>query len=157
MSQELLKSVLRYDPETGNFFWLKRVACCIHVGDVAGSTDGRGYQEIMFGGRSYQSHNLAWLYMTGVWPKLIDHKNRIRNDNRWDNLREASRSVNAQNKSILSKNNSGLLGVNRNRKRFGAQIMIDGKNKYIGTFDTPELAHAAYLKAKRELHPGWIE
>lgn len=128
-------------------------------GKVAGNTNHAGYVRIGLGGaksNSYMAHRLAWLYMTGEWPVAdIDHINGKRSDNRWVNLRSVSRSVNLQNQRVArSNNNTGLLGVTRTRGGFGAQIAAYGEQRWIGTFQTPEAAHAAYIAAKRVLHEG---
>jgi len=93
--------------------------------------------------------------MTGEWPKEeIDHINRIKDDNRWDNLREASRIDQMHNVGRLSTNTSGLKGVSwcRTTKRWQAHIKAAGKNYRLGRFDTPQLAHAAYCEAADRLH-----
>ena len=95
--------------------------------------------------------------MKGEWPKEdIDHKNNIRDDNRWTNLREAKNSINQENLHKPYKNNrSGFLGVSiDNGKYYAAKIQVNKKQYRIGIFHTPELAHAAYVKTKRKLHRG---
>lgn len=151
-----LRELLHYDPSTGVFTWKVRAARRIHVGDVAGSVKGKGYLAIGVGGRLYPAHRLAFLYVRGVWPvNHIDHINGIHDDNKFSNLRDVTRSVNMQNqKKAHACNKLGLLGVRRNGKGFQAQIRLGGRLKCLGTFPTPELAHVAYLKAKREHHPG---
>ena len=93
--------------------------------------------------------------MTGEMPSgEVDHERSIRTDNKWSKLRGAARSENAQNlQRAHADNKVGLLGVSRHREKFTAFIRADGKNKYLGVFDTPELAHAAYLAAKAIHHP----
>ena len=116
-----------------------------------------GYILISVDGRQYQAHRLAFLWMTGRLPsQMIDHINGDGKDNRWTNLREASPRVNVQNqRAARADNGLGLLGVYQNHKRFMARITTHEKrNKYLGTFDTPEQAHEAYLAAKREYHEG---
>ena len=156
LTYERLREVLHYDPETGVFTWLVRTSTRIKVGDVAAAADGRGYIVIGVDGVLYKSHRLAFLWMTGEWPpQFVDHINGVRDDNRWSNLRPATRSENNQNvRRARAGNRTGLLGVCRYRKRFKAQIRVDGRNLCLGTFDTPEQAHEAYLAAKRRLHPG---
>lgn len=107
-------------------------------------------------GKDYLSHRLAWFYMTGAWPEQeIDHINGVRDDNRFANLREADRQINCQNVRKPYKNNrTGLLGVKPSLGKFVARIYVDGKERHLGTFKTPGLAHAAYVAAKRELHKG---
>ena len=158
LTQEYARSVLNYDPETGVFTWRQsgkgrktgRMAGCLHrtLGSV----------QLQVGGKLYYAHRIAWLYMTGSWPKEhIDHIDGNPGNNAWKNLREATNGENMQNQRRCRKDNksSGLLGVTWSKPagRWAAQIQINGARKYLGLHDTPELAHAAYLEAKRELHP----
>lgn len=151
-----LRELLHYDWRTGLFTWLQdQKNGQIRAGSVAGTPSG-GYILIGIEGRRYRAHRLAWFYMKGKWPsEQIDHRNTVRNDNRWRNLREATREVNTQNlRRAKSTNRLGVLGVREYRGRFNAGITVNRKRKHLGTYDTPEMAHAAYLKAKRELHEG---
>jgi hypothetical protein len=86
----------------------------------------------------------------------IDHLNGDRADNKWANLRAASRSTNNQNRRAAHKNNKlGILGVRQvENGRFLARIRVDGQLRRLGTFTSSEQAHAAYLDAKRTLHQG---
>jgi hypothetical protein len=90
-----------------------------------------------------------------VWPSgEIDHKNGVRNDDRFNNLRDVARSGNTQNQRHAHKNNKlGLLGVTRHGKKFSANIQVNGKPRYLGLFSTPEEAYAVYVIEKRKLHP----
>ena len=148
-----LKSLLLYKEDTGQFVWLETRGKAIK-GSVAGTPHICGYVHIGIKKHQYLAHRLAVFYMTGYWPKYdVDHINGIRTDNRWSNLRLASRSQNMQNqKSARSNNKTGFLGVVPNRKRFSAQIRIHGKTKCLGTYDTPHQAFEAYVIAKREMH-----
>lgn len=155
ITQERLKEVLNYNPDTGLFTRLVRTAYCTKVGDIAGTLDGNGYIAIRIDYKQYPAHRLAFLYMTGKWPENdTDHADGVRSNNKWTNLRDATRSQNCENqkKAHINNKSSGLLGAYPNGKGFYAMIQIKGKRKYIGTFETKELAHEAYLNAKRELH-----
>ena len=161
ITQESLKEVLNYNPQTGLFSWSKPRRG-VKRGATPGWLNESGYVIIGLdgrSGRSYRAHRLAWLWMTGDWPiNQIDHINGVRNDNRWGNLRSASREINCQNLREAKSHNlsTGFLGVSptKNKHRFQAKIGVDGRMIYVGTFDTPELAHVAYVEAKRVLHPG---
>lgn len=104
------------------------------------------------------AHRLAWLYMTGEWPKseMVDHENTVRNDNRWSNLRDSTRTVNMENQRQAHKGSqSGLLGVSpRPNGAWVAQIQVSRKKLWLGEFSTPEQASTAYIEAKRRLHAG---
>lgn len=156
LTQAKLKELLRYEPLTGLFTWLVQKSNRVCVGGVAGVINDRGYIQIKIDGSAYKAHRLAWLYMTGAWPQLeIDHKNGIRNDNKWRNLRDVTRFINHQNQRKAQRHNkTGFLGVTQRGKHFPATITVNKKSCSLGTYLTPELAHEAYLKAKRELHEG---
>ncbi|MCI0598744.1 MAG: HNH endonuclease [Beijerinckiaceae bacterium] len=151
ITTERLREVLAYDPDTGVFTW--RVARGRQsAGPEAGSLDGRGYRQIRIDGRRYQAHRLAWLYMAGAWPKdEIDHVNMDCADNRFENLREATRSQNQANIRAQSNNTSGFKGVcwHKRDRRWEAKIMVCGRKKHLGYFDTPKAAHAAYVAAAK--------
>ncbi len=155
LTAERLREVLDYFPETGVFRW-KIARPGIAVGAVAGRVNGQGYRQICIDGRRYQAHRFTWLYVHDRWPMAeIDHINGIRDDNRLTNLREASRSDNTQNLRRAQCNNKvGLLGVTKSLGKFQAQIKVGGKKLYLGTFETAELAYAAYVAAKRQFHPA---
>ncbi len=155
-----LREILDYDPKTGIFKW-KQSGPGKRPDRIAGTLESKGYIRIMIDGKLYRAHRLAWLYMTGEWPKEeIDHVHGNRADNRWSELREATPSFNRQNqRETRSDNHSGFLGVRCMKglvrsKPWQAQIMVEGKNKHLGYYSTPEEANEIYLKAKRELHEG---
>jgi hypothetical protein len=153
ISHEELKRVIRYEPDTGRFVWLAKVGHS-KVGSIAGSRHSRGYWQVWIAGQQYMAHRLALFYVYGCWPSHdVDHINGIRDDNRLSNLREVSRGLNMQNQRLARVDSStGLLGVVPNRARFAAQIRTNGKTVCLGTYDTPEEAHAAYVRAKRVHH-----
>lgn len=152
-----VRELLHYDPLTGVF--TRRVATgrhgCHTAGSIVGTLDDGGYLRAGVDGRTYRLHRLAWLYMTGEWPaRDVDHRFRIKTDNRWSELRAASRGENLQNRTTAQSNSRhGVLGVSPNKKGWRARITIAGKDHNLGTFQTPEIAHDAYVKAKRLLHP----
>ena len=155
LKYERLLEVLDYNKNTGHFTW-KETRGGVKRGSIAGAFDSRETITINIDRKKYRAHRLAWLWMTGEWPSAeIDHKNGIKTDNRWGNLRDVRPSVNQQNRRSAQKNNKcGLLGVSLERKKWRATITINRKQKRIGAFATPEEAHAAYLVAKRGLHEG---
>ncbi len=149
----VLKTVLRYNKDTGIFYWLINTNH-IREGDIAGYlTNDTGYIIIGFEKKHYSAHRLAWLYCYGYTPKGIDHINGIRHDNRICNLREASASENNQNISKFKKSNKcKFLGVRKVNNRYRSVLTLNSKKIHIGYFNTPEEAHEAYLEKKRELH-----
>lgn len=157
LTQVRLKELLDYDPDTGLFRWKLYRGRLAKRGDVAGGEGAKGYWRVWVDGKFYSAHRLAFLWMTGEWPEHeVDHINGVRADNRWANLRQSTRSENMHNRlTSIGKKNGTLLGVSKNTHggKFSAVIAVDGKRHRIGSFPTPEAAHAAYLKAKDELHP----
>jgi hypothetical protein len=144
ITAERLKEVLRYEPETGLFYRLVRSGPSM-PGSIAGGKCGNGYVLISIDNKQHYAHRLAWLYITGKMPEnLIDHKNMDKADNRFQNLREATHSQNIANKKSYGK--SGFKGVTwwARDNNWKAQIEVNGKNKHIGYFNTPEEAHEAY-------------
>ncbi len=153
LSADRLREVLRYEPETGKFFWLKGNNQK-KAGDEAGWAETKTrYIRITIFGQRYLAHRLAWLYVTGEWPHdRIDHKNMGRPDNRWENLRQASDSQNSANQKTSKKNMLGIKGVRLHEcGRYTARICVGRKSMYLGLFYTPDDARDAYAKKAREI------
>ena len=106
-------------------------------------------------GKSNYAHRLAWFYTYGTWPTEVDHINGQRTDNRISNLREVVDGSNNQNHKKHSSNTSGFGGVSwsKAKRKWGAQVYIDGHNRFAGYYDTPEQAREDYIKKKIEAHP----
>lgn len=153
LDQQVLKLLLHYDPETGVFEWnIGRRKCNAY--SKAGSLDSKGYLRIMIGGKEYRAHRLAWFWMTGRWPAHeIDHKNRVRSDNRWLNLREATAGEQRQNQRERSDANTGFRGVTylRSKGVWLARIALGGRRQHLGIYSTIIDAVASRLNAERRL------
>lgn len=156
LTLEQVRELLDYDPNTGLLTWRKTRTGTARSGTVAGTPNLHGYVVVRIYKRHYQAHRLAWLLSTGAWPtQMIDHIDGIRTNNRISNLRDVSRTTNLENRHRAQANSrSGLLGVCQYGNSWAANIRVKGKQLYLGRFDTPEAAHAAYLSAKRNLHEG---
>lgn len=155
LTQERLKELMHYDPETGVFTWINKGLRRVAVGSRAGCNRPSGYRYIGFMGFRYAEHRLAVLYVTGEWPEHeVDHANGVRSDNRYSNLRPCTHAENHQNRPMPSHNRTGLQGVtwHKQRSKWRAFIGVAGKHKHIGLFDSKEEAYAAYLSAKSQLH-----
>lgn len=157
MTQNELKQLLHYEPNTGVFTWLVSRGR-VKKGTIAGSKQKYGHLAVKIDGKNYHLHRLAWLYVYGKFPdNMIDHINGIADDNRIDNLRDVNNAVNQHNQKTAHTNSkSGLIGAswNKQNKAWKAQIAHHGKVIYLGFYKSAELAHEAYLKAKRKLHIG---
>lgn len=159
LTADEVRRLLFYDPLTGVFTRKATVACRSGgaIGDIAGcAVPHKGGIQISIHSRIYRAHRLAWLYVHGKWPVgEIDHINGNNLDNRIVNLRDVSRTVNAQNIRRPKKTNKlGILGVKKCRQKWQASVFADGKINHLGSFDSPELAQNAYITAKRKLHKG---
>lgn len=155
LTQQELKSILHYDHNTGIFIWLKSPSRNIKSGSRAGSFDKfNGYHFIRINKIKYGSHRLAFLYMDGFMPDMVDHKNQIKDDNKWLNLRSCTNQQNQYNKSLQKNNKTGFKGVSFCKKnhRYRAQTRLNGVNKTIGYFETAELASEAYIKYNEIIH-----
>ncbi|MDI1360639.1 HNH endonuclease [Methylotenera sp.] len=155
MTQLELKKLLAYDPLTGHFTWLVSNNWSIKVGSNAGFISQEGYVVIKMFGIKYKGHRLAWLYMTGEFPKEdTDHINGVRSDNKFLNLREASREQNLRNTGKYKTNTSGFKGVSlvTKSKKWLAQATFKGQKKFLGLFKTPEEASESYQKFVNSNH-----
>jgi hypothetical protein len=149
-----LRQLVDYNPDTGRFTRKIRTSNRIDLSKPCGAYNSDGYLVTRIDGTKYPNHRLAWLYMTGNWPTLeIDHINGIRDDNRWANLREVTRAGNTQNTHNIRRPDGSYVGVRKVGNVFTAVIFVNKVRIKLGTFDTAEEAHAAYLAAKRLHHP----
>lgn len=153
VTQEVLIALLRYEPDTGLFFWRQTgygrpKDLTIPAGYVR---SGDGYVGITVNYKRQLAHRLAWLYVHGVFPpEDIDHVNLTRTDNRIANLRAATTTQNLANSPGKAKR-AGLKGTRRNRKGWQAVISINGKGVPLGTYPTVEEAHSVYLAEARRV------
>jgi hypothetical protein len=113
LSADKLRTLLRYDPETGFFTWKATRRGCSPSSNAGTVSKDTGYRIIVIDYRQYRAHRLAYLYMTGAWPaEEIDHRNGVRDDNRWVNLRHATVAQNCRNSRLRADNTSGTeMGV----------------------------------------------
>lgn len=154
ISVEELRRILSYDPETGLCHWLVDRGKKVKAGTLAGCKNPLGYYFIGINGRRYLTHRIAWAMMTGAWPvALVDHIDMNPGNNRWDNLRQATKSENMRNRGRQKNNTTGAKGVHRAESgKFVVEVWLDRKKHYIGRFNTMSEAKAAYEKAAAEIH-----
>ncbi len=154
LSQEQLKSIMHYDPDTGLFTWLISPKFGVKVGDEVG-THLEGYRVTRFKGTPYKLHRLAWLYVYGEMPDVfIDHINGIRDDNRIVNIRLATHTQNLRNSGNRKNNTLGFKGVcfDKRSKKYGAYLQVNGKQKWLGTFCTVQEAASTRSEAAKQHH-----
>ena len=167
-SAEVLRQLLRYEPETGKLFWRERGVesfpsprmCktwntrysnteAFTTADRAGYLTGKVFDRFFF------AHRVIWAIQTGCWPvQLVDHINGVTSDNSWANLRAADPSQNCCNARRRVTNKSGVKGVSLHKEtgRWVARVNVKGKVHSLGCFATIDLAAQAYAKACKDLH-----
>jgi hypothetical protein len=148
---EELRQWLDYDPATGVLTWKVRRGRS-KVGQRAGFVDkSNGYRKLCLRGVNVSEHRLIFLLVTGNWPtRDIDHINNDKEDNRWVNLREATKSQNVMNVPKRADNSSGFKGVIANGSKWRAFVKVEGRLTWLGSFDTFEEAVAERVKAAEE-------
>jgi hypothetical protein len=149
ITHEELINLINYDPLSGIMTW-KVERYKAPKGEECGWLTDQGYRSVKVLSKTYLVHRLAWFYMTSNWPKeLIDHKNGNRTDNRFENLREATRQQNGRNGRRHKDNKCGYKGVRWHKaaQKWVAQIGVEGKRLHIGSFDKIEDAVDAYRKS----------
>lgn len=152
-----LERTISYNPETGEWHWIK---CTTHNsnmnGEIAGNVRSDGYRKIRIGGTAYYSGRLAWLWMTGKWPKEeIDHIDRDPSNDKWDNLREATSSDNKCNQRMRSTNTSGFRGISWNKKL--CKWVAYASTSQLGAFDNLEAAIAVRDRAAAQIQGAFAQ
>jgi hypothetical protein len=136
-----LRRYLAYDPASGLLRWISKPARGTNAGAIAGRIGVDGYAVVGFKKKTYKAHRLAWFLMTGEWPETIDHIDGDKANNRLSNLRPATYSQNQANKDVR-----GAHFCKRNG-RWQAAVKIMGRSVWLGYFDNPQSAQAAYTEA----------
>ena len=178
-SADFLRQIFDYNPETGELRWKPKTPDMFNDGGwwkyrpeeqckrwnarrgnkIATRNEQQGYATVFVSGRLMKAHRVIWCMMTGEFPKgQIDHINGIRDDNRWSNLRDVPKIVNALNQRRHRTNKSGVTGVRymKHTGKYGAYIGHNNKIRHLGSFSSFDDAVAARLKAEKELgyHPN---
>jgi len=155
LTQEKLKELFHYDPEIGTFTWLVRPCNSMQAGNRAGTYDHKGYLRILYKGKLYMGHWLAWLYVYGKWPNNeIDHINGNPSDNTIANLRDVTRKQNMENKKVYKTSKTGYPGVSWHSrdKKWNVRIGHYGKRISLGYFDNLEDAIAVRIQAENKTY-----
>lgn len=167
LTQEMVKRVLRYEPETGALYWLPRPPSMFpqallppdyrakkwndrYAGKLAFTMKDRlGYCCGSIFAVQYKAHRIIWLYMTGESPAEIDHINGDTSDNRWQNLRAATRTINARNLKLRKDNKTGMPGISRTASgKYSVTVGVGGETLCLGTFASFEMAKKARQEAQ---------
>jgi len=133
---------INYNPDTGLFFSITNIEIPI------GTRNKDGYIVFRVNGKLLYAHRVAFFLINEFLPKMVDHINRKRCDNRICNLRSANPIINSQNRYVIG------ITKPKQTKKWSAAITVNYKRKHLGYFDTPEQAHQAYLAAKKIYHPS---
>lgn len=151
LTQDLLHELFTY--KDGALYWRVDRGNQIHAGAPAG-WDDKVYVRVMINGAAHLAHRVIYFMHHGFLPEFVDHINGDTRDNRIENLRAATRSDNNRNRKTNRNNQSGVKGVHWDapRKKWKAQITINGKQRYLGLFDTLETAAAEVRKLREEHH-----
>ena len=158
LTQQRLKSLYSFDPESGVFTRITHRNRLIPLGSRAGTLtrSRKQYLVIRIDRKLYLCHRLAWLYVYGNFPAgFLDHINGDGTDNRIKNLREVTNVENLQASTRIPKHNtSGFKGVyfNKKTKKWVAGISLEDKRRHLGSFDSPDDAYQCYLDAKSKMH-----
>jgi len=164
LTQEQVRRWFDYNPNTGILSRKRRPRSDFtvlnaqskwnnQVNKPCNSIDTKGYLTIYISGKHYRLHNIIWLWQVGKWPTYeIDHIDRVKHNNSWDNLRDVTTSVNARNKSTRKDNTSGVAGVSYDKRNnhWVAFITIETKRVYLGCFKLKETAIIARKIAEKD-------
>lgn len=153
LTQKRLKELICYDPSTGVFTWRVYRGRLAKKGCKAGYINSNGYGRMKIDGREYPTAILANLYMEGYIPEnQMDHKNRIRNDDRWCNLREASTQCQVRNRGLFKGSKSKICGVDWSacNKKWRVRICVDYNQEFLGVFENKTDAAIARWNAEKK-------
>jgi hypothetical protein len=154
MTQDYAHSLFEY--KDGNLYWKVKKAPHVHVGAEVGSP-AHGYKTVYVDGRNWRIHRLVFLMQHGYLPKMVDHINGNRADNRIENLRAADDFQNAHNMNMRPDNKSGIKGVswNSDRCKWVARVNFKRKTYQVGYFEDIELAEFAVQMAREKYHGAY--
>lgn len=149
LTQDVLKQYVIYDPATGYFLSTGVKYSNKIKGERVGTLHKtKGYEYVNIKGKSFRAQRLAFLYMTGEWPKnQVDHINRIKSDNKWANLRDVDSKTNCWNRPLYKTSTSGFTGVAWNKQYNKWQVLCrsNGRQEYLGLYEN--LAEAGQVAA----------
>ncbi|MGB1318385.1 MAG: HNH endonuclease [Flavobacteriales bacterium] len=147
--QQVLQEIFKYDKETGNLW---------RYGKLCNNVGNNGYITVSINKETFLGHRVIWKLVTGVEPRIVDHLNHTRADNRWANLRNVSDRENNRNSPLQKRNKSGAHGVSWNKKlgKWRVRANFGGKRYYFGAYSNLEEAVKVRKEKQREFgyHPN---
>ena len=144
------RELFDYAPLSGKLFWKISPSNSVKKGAEAGLKKDSGYIRIMYKGKNYYAHRVAYMIHYGIEPLEVDHINGVKDDNRASNIRSVAHKDNSRNQKKRSTNTTGYNGVVRKRGKFQSRICVDGETINIGVFDTASDAYKARKKADKK-------
>ena len=123
-----------------------------NIGDALHSVTEKGYLRGSFDGRQYRVHRLVFLYFHGYMPEQIDHIDGNRQNNRIENLREATSAQNNQNRMATGATKIKGVCWHKQSSKWVASICINRKSVHLGSFENIEDAALVATKARQKLH-----
>lgn len=154
INKELVEEWLRYEPETGDFYWRKNRSSTARAGQKTGYRNKLGYIQIGLAGKIHLAHRLAFLVTHGYFPKYIDHINGNPSDNRIENLRECSQGQNLANTKKPHNNRSGVKNVawHKQSQSWHVRVWKNGKQNSFGYYKNLDEAAQVAREARVKIH-----
>lgn len=151
LSHALLTTRYLYNPDTGQFYNIETPE---YLGKQVGYKTATGYIgiEIRINGKGYVylAHRLAWFYMTKSWPEhQIDHIDRDRQNNKWENLQLATAELNANNRKIRRDNQTGVPGISFDKNAKSCPYIVRYKGYFVGAYKTFQEAEVSLTHIKK--------
>lgn len=152
ITKDYLHQLFEY--KDGELYWKINSANNVKVGYSAGSFNNRGYKIVGINKKTYRIHRLIYLMFYGYLPKILDHKDGNKFNNKIENLRKANNSQNQQNRIIQKNNKSGIKNVDWHKKtaKWRVSIQVNKKRNFIGSFKDLKLADLVAIEARNKYH-----
>lgn len=154
LTADRARELLEYSVQHRGLIW-RVTRSKAKAGSLAGRPDKDGYLIIGIDGKRYKAHRVVYLMHHGAFPDGdVDHIDCDKQNNLIENLRVADASQNRCNVRLQVVNSTGFKGVhfNKNARRYRSIIKFKGETRFLGYFDNPEDAHAAYTEAANDMH-----
>ena len=152
LTQKYLHTLFEY--KDGELYWKIKPSKPVLIGDIAGCQDTNGYKKVKINGKLHGNHRIIFAMHNNYFPKQIDHINRVRNDNRIENLRVVTNAQNQWNTTKNARNTSGYKNVlwRKDKKKWTCRFKVNGKHIMRGSFNTAKEASVYAEWLREELH-----